>query len=100
MNELEAQVAEWSRGVFPDQPLLAYLYYFLSLALRYAFISGVFFLLFYYLIRQVAMRWKIQSAFPSSAYIRHDVLWSLSTFTIVAGIYLFSIWLIREDYSQ
>lgn len=73
---------------------------FLAFLARYVLIAGGAFLFFYVLVKNRMLRYRIQRAFPPAHRVRMEILYSLSTFLIFAGMGLFSAWLQRNGFGR
>jgi len=68
--------------------------------LRYLLLAGLAYLAFYLLFRRKALPRKIQKSFPARAEIRREVLYSLLSFAIFAGMGVVTMVLHRLGWSH
>ena len=69
---------------------------FENIIFRYAFISGSAYLVFYVLLKNRFLSRKIQVKFPQWDRMKIDILYSLQTIIIFAGIATIVLWGLRE----
>jgi sterol desaturase/sphingolipid hydroxylase (fatty acid hydroxylase superfamily) len=68
--------------------------------IRYALFAGAAYLVFYVWFRRRIISWKIQAAFPKSAEMRREILYSLLSFGVFCGAGLLTVVFHRLGWSH
>ena len=81
-----------------EPSLGAFVSYVVGFVARYALICGGLYCLLY--VWRVLRRYKIQPANPAPAYVRHEILWSVSN-TLCTGLFiLLMYWAIQQGHTR